>query len=564
MPCLSLRHFGWILALVSFSLTLRADDLYFKKNTSVGANSISSSEVWLKGVRERSLSTSPAGNIVTLRQCDLKRTLTINAHAQTYLVANDPQDESAMKAAALLSGAAAPTSNSGGTVTQTTTVVDTGERKQVLGYTARHLKTTVLVESSPKACSQVSQKYEIDGWYADLAKEQTSCQQSLPPIPRAGSCSDRVIVRRNGTGKPGYPLLETISFQNEDSTTTKIDVSTSDISRQTLNSDLFEVPAGYREVKSLTELFPAPQPGLPYAATQGSPQYPPYPAGPSQQPVPANSFMPQPSAPMNAFASPAASQPGGIAAGFAGQNTMLAQAQQFASMAAMQQGENFQSQGGMPGMQGPTGAPVPLPQALGPKATGKIRLGIAPAQAQMGQGNNAQADYGTPIRNAIIFVMNGPAVEITALDARVPMQVQAEAQQKQCDYILFSGVTVKHGGGGFGKFMKAASPMSSMIPMAGMAGGMGGMIAGQAASAAMQTAAAQAAQQQVTNQLAGFNGQIKSKDDVTVEYHLIPTGQDKAKLENSLKGKAKSDGEDVLTPLIQQAANTILAEVSKK
>ena len=40
--------------------------------------------------------------------------------------------------------------------------------------------------------------------------------------------------------------------------------------------------------------------------------------------------------------------------------------------------------------------------------------------------------------------------------------------------------------------------------------------------------------------------------------------QDKAKLENSLKGKAKSDGEDVLTPLIQQAANSILTDVTKK
>jgi hypothetical protein len=30
-----------------------------------------------------------------------------------------------------------------------------------------------------------------------------------------------------------------------------------------------------------------------------------------------------------------------------------------------------------------------------------------------------------------------------------------------------------------------------------------------------------------------------------------------------LKGKAKSDGEDVLTPLLQQAANNVLGRVSK-
>jgi hypothetical protein len=233
-------------------------------------------------------------------------------------------------------------------------------------------------------------------------------------------------------------------------------------------------------------------------------------------------------------------------------------------MAEMQQPMGSQFQSGMTGMQGPApGAAVPLPQALGPKVPGKIRIGIAPSQAQLGQGNNAGADYGTPIRNAIVYVMNGPAVEITALDSRLPIQTQAEAQQKQCDYILFSNVTVKHSGGGFGKFMKAAGPMSSMVPMAGMAGGMGGAIAGQAASVAVQTAA-QAAQQSAMSQLAGFNGQIKSKDDVTVAYQLMPTGQDKPRLENTLKGKAKADGEDVMTPLIQQAANTILTEVTKK
>jgi hypothetical protein len=239
------------------------------------------------------------------------------------------------------------------------------------------------------------------------------------------------------------------------------------------------------------------------------------------------------------------------------QNAMMAQAQQ-----AMGGNSQFQ-QAGMDASGGMAPTQVPIPQALGPKAPGKIRIGIAPAQAQLGQGNNAQADYGTPIRNAIILIMNGPAVEITGLDSHIPMQVQAEAQQKQCDYVLFSNVTVKHAGGGFGSFMKKAGPMTSMIPMVGMAGGMGGAMAGQAAGMAAQ-AAAQAAQQQAMNQLSGFNGQIKSKDDVTVEYQLYPTGQPTVKLQNSLNSKAKSNGEDVMTPLIQQAANTILTEVTKK
>ncbi len=240
--------------------------------------------------------------------------------------------------------------------------------------------------------------------------------------------------------------------------------------------------------------------------------------------------------------------------GFANQ-AMMAQAQQMDAMQA----------GGMPGMAGmqggqATGSAVPLPQALGPKAPGKIRIGIAPAQAQLGQGNNAQADYATPIRNALVYMMNGPAVEIAALDARIPIQLQAEAQQKQCDYILLSSVTVQHGGGKFGKFMKAGNMAANMNPMVMMTKSVSAMAASQAAA----QAATMTAQQHAVTQLSQFNGQIKSKDDVTLDYQLYPSGQAQPKLQNSLKGKAKSDGEDVLTPLIQQAATAILTDVTKK
>ena len=111
---------------------------------------------------------------------------------------------------------------------------------------------------------------------------------------------------------------------------------------------------------------------------------------------------------------------------------------------------------GMPGMTAfQQGAAPAAPQPLGPKAKGKIRVGIAPPDAQLGQGNNAGADYSTPIRNAEVTLMSGPAIEIIGLDSHIAMQLQAEAQQKECDFILYSAVTVKHAqSGGFGKFMK--------------------------------------------------------------------------------------------------------------
>src|SRR5581483_9615022 len=182
---------------------------------------------------------------------------------------------------------------------------------------------------------------DIDGWYADI-KEQASCGASLPPIRQEGTCADHVVLVRKGTGKAGYPLVQTITMHNDDATTTKINISTSDIEKKSLGAELFDVPATYHEVKSISELYSIPAAG--------------------QSPINAMSSGPQ----------------------FGGTNgqSMMAQAQQ---MAPMQQGMSSQFQGGMPGMQGmgmpgaPSGGGIPLPQALGPKAPGRIRIGIAPA-----------------------------------------------------------------------------------------------------------------------------------------------------------------------------------------
>ena len=224
------------------------------------------------------------------------------------------------------------------------------------------------------------------------------------------------------------------------------------------------------------------------------------------------------------------------------------------------QASNMMGPGGMPGGM-PAAATAPASAPLGPKAPGKIRIGIAPPDAQVGQGNNSNGDYSTPIRNAEVTLMSGPAIEIAPLDAHIAMQLQAEAQQKQCDYIMYSSILVKHPqASGFGKFAKLGGMAASMSPMGMMAHGVGGALAAQAAGAA----ASQMAQQQAMNQLSGFNGQIKSKDDVTIQYQLVAAGQTAPVLQNTLQGKAKSDGEDVLTPLLTQTANAVLTQVSQK
>ena len=71
---------------------------------------------------------------MSLRQCDLKRTVTLNDQAQTYMVVNDAQDAAAARAAAMVTGAPVPEEKkAGGHVEITSAITDTGERKQIFG-----------------------------------------------------------------------------------------------------------------------------------------------------------------------------------------------------------------------------------------------------------------------------------------------------------------------------------------------------------------------------------------------------------------------------------------------
>ncbi len=533
------------------SSAAQSDDLHIKKSITVGGNFVSASESSISGARERTVTQTPNGTTITLRQCDLKRTVTLNEQSQTYMVTPDAQDENAVKAAALAAGQPAAEAN-GGKIVLTTTVTDTGERKTMYGYQVRHLKAKVVQEPSQDACTQVRQMFQIDGWFADISKEQAACMSFAPPVQQGTGCSDKLIEKRVGSGKPGYPIQENITMATPDGGTMTIGLLTSELTKQEkLPAEMFDVPTGYRQVSSTAELNGAvPQAAPPSQMTQAAAPAP-------QQPIPQGGAQASAAAMkstllsgmLNPMAAPAANQ------------AAMAQMQR---QMAMMQGGGMPQMGGMPPVNGgnqPAGSQIAAPQALGPKAPGKIRIGVAPPDAQVGQGNNTGGDYSTPIRNAEIALMSGPAIEVAGLDSHIAMQLQAEAQQKQCDYILISSVEVKHStGGGFGKFAKFGSMAASMTPMGAMAHGMGGAIAAQGAA----MAASQMAQKQAMNQLAGFTGQIKSKDDVTVQYQLVPTGQSAPLVQNSLKGKAKSDGEDVLTPLLQQTASEVLGAAAKK
>jgi uncharacterized protein YcfJ len=63
---------------------------------------------------------------------------------------------------------------------------------------------------------------------------------------------------------------------------------------------------------------------------------------------------------------------------------------------------------------------------------------------------------------------------------------------------------------------------------------------------------------------ANISGSIKAKDELTLEYKLEATDAAKSGVANTAKAKAKSDGEDVFTPLVEKAAQAIMDAIMKK
>ena len=124
---------------------------------------------YIKGKRQRSETNN--GQMITIQQCDLRRNIQIMPQAKVYMIqpydrASDIQQHTPTHT----THASQPSAvKKGGVVTSTVTTKDTGERKQIFGYTARHIITTMAMESSPDACSQNNMKMEIDGWYIDAA-----------------------------------------------------------------------------------------------------------------------------------------------------------------------------------------------------------------------------------------------------------------------------------------------------------------------------------------------------------------------------------------------------------
>ncbi|HEV2828768.1 MAG TPA: hypothetical protein VGW76_14310 [Pyrinomonadaceae bacterium] len=238
------------------------NDLKITYRTTTSGHSMENTTM-LKGARERTeMKLGMGRDIINVTQCDLKRTLQISDSAKKYVIT--PMDSGTATDSPVASQTPQPSrpAYKGGVINYTITSVDTGERKEMFGFQARHVKRTILIESSPDACSPIKQKMETDGWYIDFSFG-LRCETGAAPMPGmggpSGGCRDRVRFNQQGSARLGYPLQETTTSYGPDGsvafTSTKEVV---ELSRDPLDAALFDVPAGYVETSNFQELYGMP------------------------------------------------------------------------------------------------------------------------------------------------------------------------------------------------------------------------------------------------------------------------------------------------------------------
>ncbi|MBV8856053.1 MAG: hypothetical protein JOZ02_03750 [Acidobacteria bacterium] len=464
-----------LLCAAASAAVARADVKIKTRQTSQGQST--ENATYIKGKRSRT--EMSGGQMITIQECDLRRDIQMMPQAKAYTIR--PYDTAETTATTTAAAARPGNVTKGGVVTSTVTTRDTGERKQMFGYTARHLITTIETKSSPDACTPLDSKMETDGWYIDAAFAldcdiERAGAYSVPQ-QRSG-CQDRYETKTVGAARRGYALWEKMtSFDKDGKESFSMVNEVVELSQATLDASLFEVPADYREVKDFS--------GAALMAAAGD--------GDAATPHNAESGV---SASVKSMANSPAAQP---------------------------------------------------TAELGAKRPGVVRLGLASVKTgSVGEGLSA-ADLAAAVQNTLAEYLKSPSVELVQLEAKLPSQVDAEARQKECDFVVYANVSHKKGGGGGGfggMFGKVMAPAVGQVGI-GHTGSTAGNVAGQVATNAIVSAGTMSAN-------------VKQKDELTLDVRVQTPGSASPAADRQFKSKAKSAGEDIITPVVEQAAQMVL------
>lgn len=232
-----------------------------------------SSTIYVKGMRKRTEAGSMMGmppQPITIAQCDLQRTIKINDKKKLYFIepfAKDNEEiiEEDNKPIAKPKTTEPPAvTKKGGTIYLYYHITDTGERKKMYGFTARHVWTTNKMKPSADACNMKdSIIIKTDGWYIDLP--QFNCpvnyknyRNPAQPAMEKPDCMDKFVTRRSGKGKLGFPLTETTTIIMGDGKKKTSEFTTNmetlELTTTKIDSMLFEIPPGYTQTMNEEDL----------------------------------------------------------------------------------------------------------------------------------------------------------------------------------------------------------------------------------------------------------------------------------------------------------------------
>lgn len=191
---------------------------------------------------------------------------------------------------------------------------------------------------------------------------------------------------------------------------------------------------------------------------------------------------------------------------------------------------------------------LPIAAAAAQENPQAARICLAPTKAEMVTGNTEAAI--TAVRATFTTFLTGPSIGVTPLEARLASQAREEARQQSCPYVLLT--TIKHQRKQDRGLLRRAATGAAE---GGAWHALGSAHSGEARAAAGAAVSAALAARDVASA-------FRVKDELELTYRLeSPTGA--VLLEKTEKRTAKSDGEDLLTPLVERASEAVAATVTK-
>jgi hypothetical protein len=176
------------------------------------------------------------------------------------------------------------------------------------------------------------------------------------------------------------------------------------------------------------------------------------------------------------------------------------------------------------------------------------RICLMPTSVQMVSGSSDAAV--TAVRASFSSFLTGPSLGVVELKARLQSQAREEAKQANCPYVLVTSMKQER---------KTDRGILRRATTGAIEAGTS-QVLGSARSTEARIAAGAASQAAAAAREVSYS--FKTKDELELKYRLESAGG-AVLLEKTEKRTAKSDGEDVLTPLVERASEAIAAQVAK-